>query len=542
MKKSELLNDAREARSLGDSALERAILEKIDKGMFDPEPVNWSGAPREIAKNILPDTLEVAKGAANAILHPIDTTQGLLNTANSAVQQVMPDSVNDFLYNHLPYLKQNKEIVPRIGEELKNAFGSEQAVYDTITKNPAQVLSFVAPLIGTAGKLSKISALEKAGSIIDPLSTVGTLAAKGIGYAGVKGGRLAGQMIGDFGTQTGGESVRRAANAGFEGGAKLKDLTGHMRGTADQSLIVPEMRQALKNKKAADFAEYDTAMQSVKTDPAVLSMTRVKDAVDQANDIDMYHGISGASGPININKGADSIKAQITGLVDEFYQQNPAEFHTPGGLDALKRGIGKIRDGTVAGTPERRAADNVYNAVKAEIIAQAPQYGQIMNTASANLKMAKDIEKTLSLGEKSMDDTALRKLLSTTRNNAYTNYGSRVKLADELDTYGSGTLTEKLSGLALNTWKPRGIGAVVSSGTLGGSIASALTGNPGLAASLAAVSAAQSPRLIGELAVATGKTAKQIKNLQSTMRGRGMLANMLYQSDLLNRAGNGKNR
>ena len=52
------------------------------------------------------------------------------------------------------------------------------------------------------------------------------------------------------------------------------------------------------------------------------------------------------------------------------------------------------------------------------------------------LDLVNQIQKSLSLNDKASVDTAMRKLQSLTRNNVQTNYGQRVKLAEELSKYG----------------------------------------------------------------------------------------------------------
>jgi hypothetical protein len=92
------------------------------------------------------------------------------------------------------------------------------------------------------------------------------------------------------------------------------------------------------------------------------------------------------------------------------------------------------------------------------------------------------------------------------RNNAYTSYGYRGKLLDELDAAGNGTLRPALAGQAMSSWRPRGIAAAggATAIPLG---AAWLASNPALALGIAPFAAAASPRVIGNVAGLLGAGA-----------------------------------
>ena len=115
-----------------------------------------------------------------------------------------------------------------------------------------------------------------------------------------------------------------------------------------------------------------------------------------------------------------------------------------------------------------------------------------------------EIERALSLGEKASADTAIRKLQSLTRNNANTNYGSRLGLAQTLEEQGGTPFISDLSGQALNALAPRGLGKLAASGTALSSFS-----NPYMLAALPF----QSPRLMGESAYALGRAKGATNNL-----------------------------
>jgi hypothetical protein len=122
----------------------------------------------------------------------------------------------------------------------------------------------------------------------------------------------------------------------------------------------------------------------------------------------------------------------------------------------------------------------------------------------------KEVTKTLSLGEKATGDTAGRKLLSATRNNAQTNYGQRVSLIDQLAEHEP-TLPYMIAGQGMNALAPRGL---VGRGGMMAAGGSAVMANPSNVLLLPAFS----PRVVGEAAYYAGKGAGMGQNALRLLR------------------------
>ncbi|MFA5166782.1 MAG: hypothetical protein WC449_05855, partial [Candidatus Paceibacterota bacterium] len=464
-----------------------------------PEQKPDSNYLMDTAKNIPGSFANYAGCVVGALAHPIDTTQGRLNLANSGLQAALPDSVNNFMHKISPDTAANEGLAGKFADYEKSRYGSLAQAAETFKNDPVGVVGDASLLLGGAGLVPGMAKAGKLGAAIEPINVTMKAAGKAVPAVG----KVAGQLISEYGTHTGPDALNTAAKAGYSGGSKLKDFADNMRGKAEQADVVPELKQALKNMRKADFEKYSREIQGVKEDPSLLSFQDINSAAKRAMDIDTYKGLSGQARPINLNSASDKAKADIVKKLNEFKRSDPQEFHTPGGFDALKRSIGKID--TPPGTPQRRVVDSVYNAVKDEIIKAYPEYGKIMEESSTRMKIAKEMERSLSLGEGAMVDTALRKLQSITRNNANTNYGSRTKQAEELNAFSeSGNLMEKLSGQTLNAIKPRGLGGIVAGGLGGYGIAAA---NP----AVIPLMAMQSPRIMGETAMKLGQMARYAK-------------------------------
>lgn len=124
----------------------------------------------------------------------------------------------------------------------------------------------------------------------------------------------------------------------------------------------------MRNERSTD---YNRDMEPLLEDDTVLDFQRVDDAAAEAAGVGKFKDFTKNPKPTAVHE-------EITETLDEFRELDPEEYHTIGGFDALKQRLGKIRDKTQEGTPERKVADDVYHAVVAEIGEQNPAYGDIM--------------------------------------------------------------------------------------------------------------------------------------------------------------------
>lgn len=319
----------------------------------------------------------------------------------------------------------------------------------------------------------------------------GTAAVKGVGKIAPLAGKLVTVPLG-VATGAGHSAIEAATKAGFAGGRTGKAFTDNMRGNVPMEDVLTQAKTALGNMRQERSAAYKAGMTGIKSDPTVLDLAPVEAAVSSVKGRGFYKGKA-------INSSASSAWSKIDELVTDWKASDPAEFHTPEGLDALKKAIGDIRDAEGFGTPARNAADAAYNAVKDQIVKQAPGYAKVMKDYEQASTLLKEIETSLSLGKKASADTALRKLQSVMRNNANTNYGKRADLTAILAQNGAPNLVPALAGQALSAAQPRGLSQLMAGGFAG---ATALT-NPTMLPGLLAAS----PRVVGEGAYYAGRAA-----------------------------------
>lgn len=319
--------------------------------------------------------------------------------------------------------------------------------------------------------------------------------------AAVSIGRGAADVIGGLGTHTGGESLKQAAKAGFEGGKRADSFLGSMRGKIQMTDVLDDVKSNIAEMGAQKSQAYRQGMAEVSGDKSVLSFDGIDKAMKNAYDMATFKG------QVKNVKAARSLQETYDAIA-QWKALNPAEYHTPEGLDALKQNIGGILESIpFEEKTARSAVGQIYNSVKNEINAQAPAYSKVMKEYSEATDTIKEIERALSAGQKASADSGMRKLQSLMRNNANTNYGNRLDLAKKMEAAGGREIMPALAGQALNTITPRGLGGAVAGGLgLGGY---AVGGAP-LAIPTLAV---QSPRLMGESAYYTGKLSGLAKPL-----------------------------
>lgn len=299
-------------------------------------------------------------------------------------------------------------------------------------------------------------------------------------------------------TGTSAETMSAAYNAGKN---RSDAFLSNMRGETPFNDVVETAKSGLDNMRVARGQQYRSGMMDISADKSVLDFAPIDQALAKVQSMGSYKGVP-------INKAASGTVGEIAEKVAEWRALNPAEYHTPEGLDALKKAIGNIRDTTDFGTPARTAADAVYNGIKTEITKQAPTYSKVMGDYARASDDLTEITKALSLGEKGSKDTAIRKLQSLMRNNAQTNYGNRLSLAQQLEQKGGVELAPSIAGQAMNSWMPRGmIGNLQKAGGIG--LAGAGLVNSAFLAPLA-VAPLASPRLMGEALYKAGLLSSKV--------------------------------
>lgn len=456
----------------------------------DPAP-KWSDLPG----NILPSAGRFVGGIANAVMHPIDTISGVADAAAGGLRNITPAPIRNFIdrADSPENIQRITKTADSVGTFYKDRYGGAGNIKNTLITDPVGAAADVSTVLTGGSGLAKLGGLTKTGNALqtaanatNPLSAVAPIA-RGVGKVG---GAAAKNVLGVT-TGVGGENIAQAFKAGV---GKDKAFLDNITGKADITDVLDNAKQGIEEMGRAKSAEYTKNMASVSNDKTVLSFAGIDSAITDAGKIGNFKGQT-------LNPKAAEAVGKIEKLVADWKALDPAEFHTPAGLDALKKQIGGVMEALpFEEKTARLAAGKVYTAVKSEIVKQAPVYAKTMKAYSEQSEQIHEIERALSLGKKSAADTAMRKLQSLSRNNVNTNYGNRLALAQTLEAEGGVSLLPSIAGQAMNSWTPRGL-AGPGGGLLG--LAALGTGN---AASLPLL-AFQSPKAVGLGAYGLGRAA-----------------------------------
>lgn len=486
-----------------EGATEEEIMRRVQQqqkpaAMSGTVPVETTGKfLKETVKNIPSSAASVVEATARPFFHPIETTKDFYNLGRGVLEELGLTSGSAY-----------KQYPEAIGRFFAQRYGGIDKALDTLKHDPVGVAMDAATILTAGGGLLERGpgmigdvgeVLRSAGRATDPLAAAGKATAK----IAEKGGKGAAKLVGGIGTYTGEKPLLLAFGAGREGGERSKVFLQSMREQMPKAGIVTDARKAVAQMRKQRGEAYRSGMKEVGADQSVLKFDAVDNAVKDMDKVATYKGMP-------ISPSTDLVRDQIKKEINAWKTLDAKEFHTPEGMDALKKKIGDIRDGTEPGTPQRLVADQAYQAVRRTIIEQAPVYAHVMEAYETASDMLKQMEKTLSINPNAAIDTTLRKLQSVLRDNVNTSYGHRGELAEYLVNAGAPHLLEKIAGQVLQQWVPRGLGKLPAS-------ASAILGiwdrdvhDLLYAAVLIGLS---SPRLMGEAAFGLGKVARHAEQL-----------------------------
>jgi len=454
--------------------------------------------------NLPSSTFNLATGLYEAVTSPIETGKGILNIIGGTLQNLLPESFVKIVGED----KKSREMADQLGQFYKDRYGSIEGAKRAIATDPAGVMADLSTFLSggalLAPKAASISAkLSQAASMVDPLQlTVKGATALARGVPSVIG----------MTTGVGSEAAKQAVRAGYEGGDIGKLFIENLRGNVPAEVVLEAAKQNLAAMNTAKQAEYRSNMKAIKADTSVLDFAGIDSAVNTAENIATFKG------QVKNQKAADAI-SDIKAEISNWKSLDPTQFHTPEGLDALKQKIGGILE-TIPYEQKtaRMAAGGVYESIKKEITKQAPEYAKTMKAYSDASDLIREIERTLSLGQKASADTAMRKLQSLMRSNVQTNYSQRINLGKELEAAGGREMMPALAGQAMSEFTPRGLQRATAVPSLFGAFT---TGGLPAAAGMAAVS---SPRLMGEMLYGAGRVGKGVSTVTN------LLPDVNYQS------------
>ena len=443
------------------------LAEMLKQAKTPEQTQTWQDALQASMQNFPKSAMAQAQGIGQAIMHPLQTAQGLIDIPAGALNRAFPSTIGALSQASNPEATARaNQTYDSLIDSYKEKYGSEQGFKTALSTDPVGVLMDLATVVSPlSGGLKKMG--------VRPLAAAGDLTASGLGMT----------------TGVGKEAVTNAFKAGLEGDQTFMQ---NLRGKVPMQDALDAAKQGLENIKQQKNAQYRSGMIDITNDKNILDFADVDKALNDAQKLNTFKGQI-------VNQRGYETYQKMQDIVNHWKTLDPAEYHTPEGFDSLKKTLGGIADSIPREEKTAAmAASQVYNKVKQTINNQAPTYSEVMKNYADASDQIREIEKTFNLRDPFTADTALRKLQSITRNNVNTNYGQRVDLAKQLEAQGGVPFINALSGQAMSSFVPRGLaGNIGGIGTLGASYLA----NPMAIGMLPF----QSPRLIGEAAYGLGR-------------------------------------
>ena len=258
-----------------------------------------------------------------------------------------------------------------------------------------------------------------------------------------------------------------------------------MRAPIDAENLEKKVEANFKKIKDARSKTYDADMTALKNSVADKPM----DINPVINDVKNIIKNEGGGAEYLVDDETSRVLDKTKSVLNQFYKDKGR--HNLEGFDNLKKALQNIK--TQEGTNAERVKTQIANSVRGQIMKQSPQYKTIENNYAKDSELIDDLKKIFSLNRNANSETILKKIQSTSRNNANTDWSYRAQLLKQIDP--TGEIQKEISANALNSWTPRGL---FGSGAFYGGIFSA---NP-------AVLAASSPRVMGRAAYELGRASK----------------------------------
>lgn len=312
-------------------------------------------------------------------------------------------------------------------------------------------------------------------------------------------------------------SVKAAGEATLQGGAPAKAFRSALRGQVDGETIRKEAVDALSEIKLRRSQNYQNQLEKLKTSESFFDTGPVINKL--YDDLEKFGvGITkGKAGVKNLDfsraPGLSRYESEVRQLVDTVENWGSKEGdNTIVGIDKLKQTIRDFRRGGMESGRLDSLVTGLANEAK-NLGKTEKGYSKLLSDYDSATDVIDDITKNLSLGDKTMVDTGIRKLTSVLR----TNNEFRRQLVDELNLETGGTLIPKIAGQQLSEVAPRGLARAIGGlGAVGG-LATGIGIVPILKAALFT-----SPRLAGEVISILGFTGNKAAPLVNAISPQGV--------------------
>ena len=469
------------------------------------------GATAELAgqaATALPSSAyKLASGIGEMFMSPVDTVQTMGEIVFGGAKKLVDIPLGD------------EEKFDSVVEHFKGKYGSLEGLNQAIGTDPASVmLDASIVLTGGGSALAKVPQMAKVGEAVaatgrvaEPLGAVGKVATKAVSAADRLAMKVAEEGVG-LATGSGPGAVRQALEStGLT--AKSNDFVRAMRGGSSGEEVLGVAKDALSEIKETNAATYrgrlDKIAQSQKNIDTRPIKSRLQKLLDSRGVQVLEDGTLDFSRS-TIGRNAVSDVEDIVQTVSEWGTRQGD--NTAIGLDVLKR---RLDDFYSESKSSRALVTDLRNTVKKEIIKSVPEYKQMVGDYEQIAKFTNEVERSLSLNNKAMLDTTIRKLMSSPRET----FKFRNELIRQMDEMTGGSLSKEIAGVSMQEALPKGlVGKLYGGGLAAGGVSGGIA--PPV---LIAMASTASPRLMGELLNTMGFTRKQaVSFIKKSKEGAGV--------------------
>jgi hypothetical protein len=299
-------------------------------------------------------------------------------------------------------------------------------------------------------------------------------------------------------TGVGGEAIKKVYEASKAG---IDTAINQIVGKTESIEILNKAKAGLQEMIAQKNLQYSTAKKSSQfkgTDtgwaasPAKLDFAPIRETFDNVKKSITYKG--------QVSVGDKELAAinEVEKILNTWESQ--PKLHTAAGLDFLKQRIDAVYPDDVKMTQAQRVIDTTRNGVKNYLVKEVPEYKKAMADYENSIETIREIDRGLIGGNKASQETALRKLLRTTRDET----GVKLSLADKMQKATGIDLSTEIAGASMKSFEPKSV-----LGTLGGAggLLNIAFGT-GLSPLTALGIGITSPKITGLLTQAGGKVAR----------------------------------
>lgn len=423
------------------------------------------------------------------------------NSANQAMQNLHTSYDVPFFGNTKPAFTGDESV----GQSFKKQFGYGAQFASTLMPGAGEVgLGTKALLYGGSNAIGEAGREATNNENFDP-SKIGLSGALGtaipvggalLGKAAKFGGNLAAEALGKT-TGTSADVIKEAfSNPNVMKFARASG--GNQAELQEQALI--DAKNGLQRMAEQKSNTYTAQLAKIKTNPAEMSGV-VDDLKNEfLQHLQNYDVTVGKDGTLDFSNSAIE---KSNALQKASNTLNTWTDHTASGLDRLKKKLGQFADQVPVIEQRGGVANilsNVKNNLRGQLNEKVPGYQEMTSQYHQASDLQEEIQKALSLKDSVSQDTAIKKLMSTVRDNQ----DLRKEFVNTLGGASGTDIRGKLAGAALAPWTPRGLTGKLTSGSAG---AVGIL-HPGSIPLIGAYLAAASPRLVGEFTSLLGRVPK----------------------------------